>query len=468
MKAWRLLRVLLFGVASGGVVLSNAAPAADPRSAPCLVEVREKGSGWPVPLVQLKTTHQMVFTTDNAGRIALDAPELMGREVWFDVSGHGYAVPADGFGYRGLRLKPEPGGRLRVEVTRTVPGKRLGRATGAGLFAESQKLGLELDSPESGVFGCDSVQNAVHRGRLFWAWGDTVFAHYPLGVFDMSSATTDLRPLRSFEPPLRIAFQYFKDATGRPRGVAKMPGSGPTWLSGYVSLPAADGTPRLCASYTKVRNHLESYEWGLCVWDEATERFEPRLKVWTKSEGQPKPPPIPDGHPALWKDEKGTEWVLFGNPFPMLQCPARFESWLDPTQWKSLEPVKTLKDTRGNAVVPHTGSMTWNDYRNRWIAVFMQNHGNPSRLGELWYAESVSPFGPWSRAVKVVTHDNYTFYNPRIHPEFTDPQSPVLIFEGTYTQEFADRPTPTPRFNYNQVLYRLDLNEPWIRELETE
>lgn|GEM_PF-2189080 len=31
-----------------------------------MVEVREKGSGWPVPLVQLKSTHQMVFTSDPA------------------------------------------------------------------------------------------------------------------------------------------------------------------------------------------------------------------------------------------------------------------------------------------------------------------------------------------------------------------------------------------------------------------
>ena len=433
-----------------------------------MVEVREKGSGWLVPLVQLKTTHQTVFTSDNAGRIAIDAPELLGREVWFDVVGHGYVAEADGFGYRGVRLKPEPGGRFTIEVTRTVPGKRLGRATGAGLFAESQKLGLELDSTESGVFGCDSVQNAVHRGRLFWAWGDTVFAHYPLGVFDMTSATTELRPLRSFEPPLRLSFDYFKDANGRPRGVAKMPGNGPTWLTGYVSLPSKDSTPRLCASYTKVRNYLESYEWGLCVWDDITERFEPRLKLWTKSETQPKPPPVPEGHPVFWKDEHGVEWVLFGNPFPTLQCPARFDSWADPSQWRSVEPVKALQDARGNAVVPHSGSMAWNAYRKRWVVVFMQNRGTSSRLGELWYAESTSPFGPWSRAVKVVTHDNYTFYNPRIHPEFTDPQSPVLIFEGTYTQEFADRPAATARYNYNQVLYRLDLDEPWLRDTKSE
>src|SRR5690242_7060260 len=169
----------------------------------CRIEVVDKENGWPVPLVQLRTTHNAAFVTDNAGLIALDAPELMGREVWFDVAGHGYEVPKDGFGLRGVRLKPEAGRTLRVTVDRTILAKRLGRSTGAGLFAESQRLGLELDwrDPGGSVFGCDSVQNAVHRGRMFWAWGDTSVPHYPLGIFDMSSATTAIQPLTSFQPP---------------------------------------------------------------------------------------------------------------------------------------------------------------------------------------------------------------------------------------------------------------------------
>jgi hypothetical protein len=65
--------------------------------------------------------------------------------------------------------------------------------------------------------------------------------------------------------------------------------------------------------------------------------------------------------------------------------------------------------------------------------------------------------------VKVLSHDNYTFYNPRLHLEFTPAGSPALFFEGTYTKEFADRPAPTPRYDYNQILYRLDLDDPALR-----
>src|SRR5215212_9232630 len=102
-------------------LLLGLAIAATAASAPlCRIEVVEKGSGWPVPLVELRTTHHARFITDNAGVIAFDLPEGMGREVWFDVIGHGYEVPKDVFGMRGVRLKPEPGRTLKVEVSRTI------------------------------------------------------------------------------------------------------------------------------------------------------------------------------------------------------------------------------------------------------------------------------------------------------------------------------------------------------------
>src|SRR5438128_7734090 len=174
----RCLVLPAFALLFVSLLLTDAASA---PSQPCRIEVLEKGSGWPVPLVELRTTHNVRFVTDNAGVIAFDLPELMGNETWFDVIGHGYEVPRDAFGARGVRLKPQSGASLKVEITRKIIAKRLGRLTGGGLFAESQKLGRELYWPESGILGCDSVQNAVHGGKLFWAWGDTVVPNYPLG-----------------------------------------------------------------------------------------------------------------------------------------------------------------------------------------------------------------------------------------------------------------------------------------------
>lgn len=429
-------------------------------SEPCRIEIVDHENGWPVPLVELRTTHEARFVSDNAGVIAFDLTELMGRETWFAVRGHGYEVPADGFGYRGVRLTPTPGATLRIEVRRKIIARRIGRLTGDGRFAESQKLGDMTDWTESGVLGCDSVQNAVHRGRLFWAWGDTTLAKYPLGIFHMTSATTAVQPLVSLEPPLRLRFDYFTDSADQPRAVAEMPGNGPTWVSGYVSLPDRNGRPRLVGTYMKIKPPLEAYEAGLCVWNDDSERFERHRVLWTKSEEQQQPPPLPNGHPAVWRDESGLEWVLFGDPLPKLRLRASFEAWQDPGQWEVLHPQQSLAAPDGTPVKPHSGSIAWNEYRRRWVTVFMEAFGRPSVFGELWYAEADSPQGPWGTAVKVLSHDNYTFYNPRLHPEFTSDGSAMLFFEGTYTRQFADRPEPTPRYDYNQMLYRIDLDDP--------
>lgn len=119
---------------------------------PCRIRVVDKQNGWPVPLVELRTTHQVRFVTDNAGLIACDLPELMGRETWFDVRGHGYEVPADGFGSRGVRLKPEPGQVIEVRV------ERLSQALGVGLHGAFWKaVGVRRVVVRRGVVAAGAV-----------------------------------------------------------------------------------------------------------------------------------------------------------------------------------------------------------------------------------------------------------------------------------------------------------------------
>ena len=427
----------------------------------CKIVIVDKDNSWPVPMVELRTTHNVRFVSDNAGVIAIDDPELLNREIWFYVIGHGYGLQPDGFNYRGVLLTPCAGETITVKVTRTSIAKRIGRLTGAGLFAESQKLDEESDWHEGPVFGCDSVQNAVYHGQMFWAWGDTNIASYPLGVFHMTGATSELKPFDSFQPPLHPKLDYFLESTGKPQPIAKMAGEGPTWLTGFVSLPDKDGAERLVAWYRKITPPLETYEAGLCVWSDQSRKFEHLQTVWKKTDGTPAPALDVDGHPAFWTDEKNQKWLLFGNPLPRVRLPATFEAWQDPEKWEQLSPQPTLLSAELQVKVePHSGSIAWNGFRQRWVTVFMQKFGQPSAFGTLWYAEADSPFGPWGPAVKVLSHENYTFYNPRLHPEFTPANEPILLFEGTYTAMFSNHAEPTPRYDYNQILYRLDLNDP--------
>jgi len=36
----------------------------------------------------------------------------------------------------------------------------------------------------------------------------------------------------------------------------------------------------------------------------------------------------------------------------------------------------------------------------------------------------------------------------------------VIFFEATYTNTFSGNPDQTPRYNYNQIMYQLDLSDP--------
>jgi hypothetical protein len=431
---------------------------------PCRIEVVEQGDGWPVPGVELRTVHGVRLVSDNAGLIACDLPELMGRETWFSVHGHGYGVKADGFGYRGVRLVPQPGKTLRVTVERAILARRLGRLTGAGLFAESQKLGEHLDWKESGVLGSDSVVTAELAGKLLWFWGDTNLAHYPLGIFDVSAATTE-RFLPPAKPPLRPPFAYVTEASrdgaaARPRGVAQVPGKGPTWLWGAVTLPDAQGAPHLVAIAQKVRPDMSAYRWDLVEWDAPAAVFRPLSTVWSADGARPKPPTLPEGHAVPWTDEAGRRWMLFGETFPKLRVPATYEAWRDPARWEPLAAPDGATTPQGEPIKAHRGHVAWHPWSGKWLALFTQKGGQPSFLGEIWLASAASPFGPWTDARKVLSHDDHTFYNPVLHPEFFRDDSPVIHFEGTYTTTFSGNKQPTPRWEYNQVLYQLDLSKP--------
>ncbi len=131
---------------------------------------------------------------------------------------------------------------------------------------------------------------------------------------------------------------------------------------------------------------------------------------------------------------------------------------------KREEGLIALRDAdTGKPVQAHSGSVEWNEYRQRWVAIFVQAGGESSYLGEVWFAEADTPVGPWVYARKVMTHDKYTFYNPKQHPYFAKDRGRILYFEGTYASTFSGNPVKTPRYDYNQMMYRLDLDRAELR-----
>jgi hypothetical protein len=480
--------------------------AAMPNDKYFTITVVDEQTGRGVPLVELRTVNNICYYTDSNGVIAFDEPGLMNQTVFFHVKSHGYEFPKDGFGYRGKALKVTEGGSAKLAVKRVNVAERLYRVTGAGIYRDSVLAGHPAPTKEpllNGlVFGQDSVVNAIYRGKIYWFWGDTNRPGYPLGNFHVPGATSRLPSEGGLDPEVGVDLSYFVDKNGFAKETARMPGDGPTWIGGLVTLRDESGRERMFAAYVKVRKQLEVYEHGLVEWDDDKQQFE---KFAQFEEGVPV---YPGGHPFK-RVESGVEYVYFAHSYPLTRARADVESLKRLTEYESFTCLKggsrlsemqldraedgTLRygwkkntppigqreqanlikagklrpeeallhlqdvDT-GKPVMAHNGSVYWNDYRQRWGMIVSESFGT-SPLGEIWFAEADTPVGPWVYARKVVTHDRYSFYNPKQHPMFAKDNGRILFFEGTYTHSFSGNNEQTPRYDYNQIMYKLDLSD---------
>jgi len=461
-----------------------------------------------VPLVELETVNNVVYVTDSNGLAAINEPSLFGQRIFFFVRSHGYEFPADGFGYRGQAIDVRPGGSAVLKLKRINLAQRLYRVTGADIYRDSVLLGQEtpIEHPllNAQVSGSDSVVNTIYQDRIHWFWGDTNRPGYPLGNFHVPGAVSQLPAAGGLDPEVGVNLDYFVDDTGFAKPVAKMPGEGPTWIDGLVTVADHDGNERMFAHYVKIKPPLTIYARGLIEWDDSQQQFEHVIDFPLDA------PVLPGGHP--FKHTEGEiEYVYFARPYPLVRVPAtpaslaRLEEYeaftclvegsrleepildrdaagklryawkrntspldaqtqrklIQSGQMTSSEGLLALRDRdSGKSVLAHGGSVYWNGYRRRWVMIFLEIHGSPSLLGEVWFAEADTPLGPWLYATKIATHDRYDFYNPKQHPMFDRDGGRTIFFEGTYTNTFSGHPIKTPRYDYNQIMYKLELDDP--------
>ena len=121
---------------------------------------------------------------------------------------------------------------------------------------------------------------------------------------------------------------------------------------------------------------------------------------------------------------------------------------------------ENVQVSNGAAASSFVSTMMWNDYRKRYSGIVEQQYG-VTFLGESWYSEADTPLGPWVFARKVVTHatSGYTFYNPDIIPFLSEAGGRIVFFDATYTKTYSNAHA-TPRYDYNEMMYRLDLDDP--------
>jgi hypothetical protein len=482
------------------------------------IEVVDSQTGRGVPMVELETVNAVRYYTDSNGLAAFYEPGLMNQRVFFQVRSHGYEFPKDGFGAQGTTLHVTPGGKAQLKLRRVNIAERLYRITGEGIYRDSVLLGrpTPIARPllNGQVMGQDSVLTAVYRGKLYWFWGDTQQPAHLLGNFHASGAVSELPDRGGLDPERGVQLDYFVDQQGKSRPMAPMAGEGPTWIEALAVLPDENGQARLYAIYVKVRPaSLQAYRRGIAVFDADQSLFQ-HVADW------PAHFPIqPAGH-TFKHTEDGVEYLYFAFPIPVVRVRATAADFRRPEAYQAytcLQPGTALDDqeepTRGSArqaasridrfddgrvrwgwkantaplgpqqqaalvkagalqpheallqlqdpdtgkpVLAHRGSVYWNAYRQRWVMIVCEQFGT-SMLGEIWYAEADTPLGPWVYARKVVTHDKQSFYNPKHHPEFDKLGGRIIFFEGTYTHTFSGNPERTPRYEYNQIMYKLDL-----------
>lgn len=477
------------------------------------IKVVDDVTGRGVPLVELETTNNVKYVTDSSGLIALAEPGLFGRKVFFTVRSHGYEFAKDGFGYRGKAIEVTPGGSATLKIKRLNIAERLYRVTGADIYRDSVLLGrptpIEKPLLNAQVYGSDSVLTAVYKDKVRWFWGDTNRPAYPLGLFEVPGAVSELPSNGGLDPEAGVNLTYFEGPDGFARATCDIPGEGPTWCGGLAVLKDDSGRERMFASYAKIKPPLSTYARGIVEWNDESDGFKKVADV-------PLDAPLrPDGHPFLHATDD-VEHVYFATPFPLVRTRATPEGYKDlasyeaftclaegsrldekkPEEakldrgadgmlrysWKRNTPALRSQDEKrlldagvlkpgegqialrdhdtGKPIVPHGGSVYWNEHRRRWVMLVLEGFGKPSFLGELWYTEGDTPLGPWVYAVKIVTHDRQDFYNPKQHPMFAKDGGRTIFFEGTYTNSFSGNPEKTPRYEYNQVMYKLDLDDP--------
>jgi hypothetical protein len=477
------------------------------------IQVVDRQTGRGVPLVGLRTTNNIRYFTDSNGIAAFYEPGLMDRDVFFFVESHGYEFPKDGFGFHGTRLKTKSGGSAVIKINRINIAERLYRVTGQGIYRDSILTGhpVPLQNPvlNGQVTGQDSVYTCIYRDRLFWLWGDTNKPSYPLGHFGTAGAISNLPEHRGFDPEVGINLEYYVGEDGFSRPICPFKKPGMIWLDGLLTVEDNEGKQRMVAKFARMKSLGECYERGLVLFNDATKSFEPLVRS-----GVQFLPFSNSGH-AFRVSVDGKEYYYFGTQFPLavhMRVRAKWKDILDPNRYEvftSLGPkissdgdtqlldlakngnpyrwlragelidggtfteaslIKSLKEEKkkvhlydiesGKKITPHGGTVYFNAYRNRWVMITVQQFGEPSYLGEVWYAEADSPVGPWAYTRKIVTHNKYSFYNPKQHPYFDKDGGRVLFFEGTYTHTFSgSAENATPRYDYNQIMYRLNLDD---------
>ena len=304
---------LLATLAALGSLILIEFPAARAEPHDCFViSVVDEATGRGVPLVELKTTSNVSYFTDSNGLVACSDPALMGQTVYFHIHSDGYEYTRDGFGYRGKAFAFVAGGSATVKLKRINLAERLYRITGEGIYRDTlladRKAPLEQPLLNSQVTGQDTVMMCPYRGKLYWFWGDTNRLGYPLGNFGATGAVSEIPGHGGLDPAIGVDLHYFVKPGGFVKPMLDIPGEGPKWLFGLMTLADPAGHERLLARYYRMKSLSEVVETGLVVFDDEAKVFRKLVEF------PPNTALGPDARPVRVSFRRRRLFLLFQSP----------------------------------------------------------------------------------------------------------------------------------------------------------
>ncbi|KAL9653185.1 hypothetical protein ABK040_009491 [Willaertia magna] len=448
-------------------------------------------------MVNLTTTNDIGFMSDSNGIIAFYEPEFIDQSfgVWFTIQSDGYSFksdnPINGVP-NGITLYPKCGKKTIIELNRNQKAERLYRVTGSGIYRDSYLTGEPVKGISSQllkskfllnsqVMGQDSVMNVIYKNKYYWFWGDTNAISNFLGNFYVTGGFSDFNELKRNTLSISPNITYFiNKENGFVKGLTKIePLNLPTWLTAPFVYQ-----DKLYACFMKPNQNMEIIKRGMLQWDDVNNQFNHLFDYKDNQYSFP-----PDGSHAKVYNGYEPNMIYFGFNFPMVKT----DNYLQLNNYFSFTPLKanTSNIDLNNLIFDRdelTGKLIYSWKRNTsplsptdmfklvmngklkqeecyWLQLKSATDGEAiiAQAGSVSYnsfrdSEGLSPIGPFNYAVKIVTHNSQSFYNPKQHDELDELNGRVIYFEGTYANTFSNA-QPTPRYNYNQIMYKLDLFE---------
>jgi hypothetical protein len=484
------------------------------------IKVIDKATGRGIPMVKVELESHNYTYTDSAGVVAFYEPGLMNRTNGFTFISHGYEL--DGgithplWDTKAVLLDSTAGTTATVEMNRINIAQRLYRCSGYGVYRDSVLLGesspITYPLVNAQMAGQDTIVNTIHNGEAFMIWGDT---HTLQGNSNLKgTAARSYLPDApgGIDPDDGFNLRYITKAGSNPPSVKKMVPDRPglIWMRSLVSAKDDQGNDHLIASYQRKGSSVPENMYGLLEFNESTEEFEYIFEE-TQSDAENNRRVFGYTSTSMKLNNGAMDHFYYhryhlsrsATDYASVTNPATYEGFTCLVPGEKMEGSSTQvnRDGSGNLIwswqtltAPvgigemddlesyglidaderwtrpvdvetgldfsmKRGPLMYNPYRQRYCMIMMEVGAERSLSTSYWYLEADTPQGPWVFGRRIVQHDDYTFYNPCLHPYLSKDNGREIFFEGTVTMSYTRRRIVTEGYNYNQMMYKLDLDD---------